>query len=223
MLKQLTQAANYSNQANLISTEDIRDSYLNLAGVDVFYQYSSKTRVGVNYQYSQRSFENEGGDSHTHGLAATLRHYLTSRLYFDVRAGADFITSFDGGDLTRPAFSASLTEEIDKLTTGRLEYRQSYSTSSYQSELFQEWRVSGFLTRRLSERVGVSASIFYGEGEYSSLNRTDELAGGNIGLTYDIRRDWTGNLQYSYSQVESTGDSQSYEKNVVSAGLAASF
>ena len=223
VLKQLTLGARYSNQANLITTSDIRDSYLNLAGADAVYHFDSKMQAGVSYDFSQRSFENGGGDSHTHGLSATVRHYLTEKLYFDGKAGADFITGFDGSDLVRPHFEASLTEEISKVTTGQISFRKEYNTSSFASDLFNEWRVSAFLTRYFTERFKASASVFYGEGEYPGLARTDKLSGAAIGLSYDLKKNLSGNIQYSYSNVNSTQSDQEYTKNSVSVGLSSEF
>jgi len=220
--QQLAVLVKFSNQLNKISSAGLSDSYTNMIGADVFYFINPETRIGIDFEFRKRTFD-IGGNSTTDSLSATVRRYITQRLYFDGKIGADFIDSFDGSRLTRPSFEASLTEEVDQVTTAKLSFTKSYNTTSFATDLFNEWRVSGFLTREITKRLAVSGSFFYGEGEYISSRRKDKLSGASLSLDYDLLHNLKGSVVYSYSEVSSTDNLQSYAKNVVSLGLGAEF
>jgi len=220
--KQLSVTARYANEIDEISREDLSDSSLNKAGLEATYFPSSATILMFSYDFSERDFD-PGDNATTHTIAGGLRHYLTSQLYFDGRAGLDLINSYDQQDYTKPLIQASLTNDIDENTRAGISFAREYYTNAYSEDLFDYWHASASLRKQLFKRLGCSLSAFYGEGEYIAAGLTDKLRGASIGFTYDLRKNLKGTLNYSYSNVDSTINTREYTRNSVLVGIKAEF
>ncbi|MFZ2602919.1 MAG: outer membrane beta-barrel protein, partial [Candidatus Omnitrophota bacterium] len=220
--KQFSIGARYANEIDEISREDLSDSSLNRVGLDAAYFPASSTQLLFSYDFSRRDFT-PGSDAATHTITSGLRYYLTKQLYFDGKAGIDFMASYNDKEYTRPLFFASLTNDLDENTTANLSFAKQYYTNAYSQDLFDYWQVSGALTRRLLERLSCSLSGFYGNGEYITTVITDKLLGSTIGFTYDIKDNWKASLSYSFSKVKSTVRSREYKKNMASSAITATF
>lgn len=220
--KQFGVSARYSNKADTYSKEDLADSYLNSCGFEAGYAMNSNTSFFASYDFLRRSFH-PGTHASTHSLVAGIRRYITSQLYFDGKAGEDFIRSYNDKNYAKPLFSVSLTDDIDQNTNANVSFMKQYSANSYSPDLFDYWQVSGGLSKKLLERMGSSLSGFYGRGKYISTVVSDKLSGLSASLTYDISVNLKGNLSYSFSQTRSTVESREYKKNTISFGLTAQF
>ncbi|MCK4947478.1 MAG: outer membrane beta-barrel protein [Candidatus Aureabacteria bacterium] len=220
--KQFSVTAKYANEIDYISREDMKDSYLNRAGIEADYSLSSTTILFVSYDFMNRKFVHDD-DSSTNSIASGIRHYLTKQIYFDGRIGVDFIRSYNDENYTRPLISASITDELDENTRLSISFKKEDYTSSYEEDLFNHWRASVLFTRQLAERLSCSLSGFYGEGKYVLLDIKDKLLGASIACSYDFRENLKGNLKYTYSDVNSTIESRKYTKNTVTLGLSIDF
>jgi hypothetical protein len=219
LTKQLNFTVKYANVMYLVSSEGRPDSYLNRIGFEAGYALSSATSFLFSYDFENRKFD-PGKDASTHTIAPGLRRYITKKLYFDGKAGIDFIDSFDDKAHIKPLIFASITDEIDENTRASLSFTKRYSTTSYVEGLFNSWRISGAFTRQLLERLKGSLSCFYGEGEFASLDFTQNLQGASVAFTYDIRENLKGNTYFNEdSNIEDSG----YTNNTVFLGLTANF
>lgn len=218
----LTVSIRYGNDLDIFLREDLSDSYLNRAGVKADYSLSSATIFSFLYDYSNREFD-PGNNATKNALSAGIRQYITKQLYLDTRAGIDFINSYNNADYTKPMIFASLTDEIDENTTAFLSFTKEYSTNPYTEDIFNNWQVSTYLTRELLKNLGCSISAFYGKGKYTSLNIREELMGGEVSLTYNLKKNLRLDLTYSYSKTNSTDDTREYAKNKISSRLTVGF
>ncbi len=126
------------------------------------------------------------------------------------------------------AIEASVIGQIDDKTTSNISYLKGDEISSDREDLFRNWRVTGSLTRELSEDLSGSISGFYGQGKFISIDVTDSLLGGSINLYYEFWRDKkgmniSGDIDYSYSNLDSTDENRSYSRNGVTLGLKMGF
>lgn len=215
-------ALRYANEYNDYSIETIPSSFMNTAGVEGSYIVSSDLSFAGAYDFLIRDFD-PGSSAKTNTLSGSLRKYLTKQLYFDGRAGVDFIDSYSGANLTRPMFAVSLTDDINDRTRATLSFNRSDSTVSYSQDLFNQWRVSTGLSHRLSQKLRGNISAFYGRGEYTVSGVINKLIGSSAGLTYDINDNWKATANYSYRHETSTATLGGYLKNRVTLGLTAEF
>jgi hypothetical protein len=222
LTRQLSVITRYAHETNQYSRKDLKHSALDSIGLETDYAFSSMTIALLSYDFAKRQFE-RGAHAYTQTVTGGLRQYLTSRLYLDAKAGMNFIRSYNDTRFSRPLFSASLTNDIDENTSANIALKKEYYTRSYESDIFNYWESSGMLTRRLLERLGVSLSGFYGQGEYISFKIKDKVKGAAISLPYDVVKDAKLTLGYSYSHTTSNVTSREYKKNTVSLGLTMDF
>ncbi len=202
------------------SKEDgTKDSDLNNVGMTLNYMYSQATNFSVSYNYVISEYE-EGDDITVQKAKAGLKQYLTRRLFFDGSIGRDFVSS--GED--NISINAGLTGEIDEKTTGRLLFSQGTEISPDKEDTFRSWRVTSIFTSSLLEDLSSSISAFYGEGEFVSEDITNKLLGASFNLAYNFWRgkrgsSFSGNLGYSYSDVDSTEENSGYTRSSVTSSL----
>lgn len=211
-------AARYGNDFDKLLRSDLKDSFLNRAGVGADYALSSRLSLTSSYEFSNRRFQ-PGRDATTHGLMGGFRYELTPQLTLESRAGADFIRSYNAREYTRPAVFASLADELDRADRASLSFTKETSANPYAEDIFNFWQVTGTYVRSVSRRLDSAFAAFYGEGEYPEAPLTDKLWGGSVSLTYAILEHWKGSVSYAYSSVDSTQLSRDYDRNAVFLGL----
>lgn len=212
----------YANQVSFFSRKDLLDSWLNDAGLEAFYSFSSSTMVLVRYEFFMRTFEN-GLDASTHGMSAGVRQYFTKKLYFDGFAGVDRIRSFDNQYFTKPSLTGTLTHELSRTTQFKVSATKRYDTTTYTQSLFDQGRVSMSLSHDFTPKISGAANAFYGEGKYLSEGRTDKTRGVGVSASYEIKHDIRANVNYSYSSTDSNIDSGDYKKHTVTVGITVLF
>jgi opacity protein-like surface antigen len=220
--KQLSLIWRYANEIYDPSRKDLSNSYMNKLGVEADFAFNSQTIGYATYDFSYRTFD-PGTSATFNILGAGLRQYFTNQLYADLRAGIDFIDSFNDRTYTKPSYQFSLTDEFDKESQLTLAILKEYSANAYSEDLFNYWQVSAALARQLLQRLRVNLNVFYGRGEYINFDINDRLRGAAMGLDYDLLHNLKLNLSYSYSKTVSNFSSRDYTRNYVSAGLRMEF
>lgn len=223
LTKELTLIGRYAYNIDDPSRSDLLNSYLHRLGCAANYSLSAQTIITGMYDFYYRQFGQSGPDATVHTLAPGIRQFFTNQLYFDARAGANFITSYNNRRYTKPHYFLSLTDEIDETTSSSISFTQEYSTTPSTEDVFDYWQVALNLVKQLNRRLGASASGFIGQGEYPTLAITDKLKGVSAGLTYDITEDITASLNYTYSRTDSSLDSREYAKNLIVSRIAITF
>lgn len=214
--------ARYRNDVDIFSEDTLSDSLLNGFGLGTDYLLNPDTTLFFTYDYSNRRFEDEE-DAEIHILAAGIRRQITTKLYLDTGAGLDFIDAFDDIDLIRPVVQASIAYEINEYTRARLAFTKKYDSSPFSKDIFNFWRTSALFTRKISERLATSVSLFYGSGEYISSDFEQRLLGFTPSFVYDINKNLKGNFTYTYSFSDSDIETAEYTKNTIFLGLTAEF
>ena len=222
LTKEFTLIGRYLNDYDTYSRSGMSDSVQNRLGFEGDYSISSHTTVFGSYDYYRRDFY-PGADATTNSLSAGARQYFTSQIFLDANAGLDFITSFNQKDYTKPHLTASLTDDLDDTTRLSLSYDKRFYTNSSTQDLFNYWQTSVTFTKRVFQRLGFDASGFYGKGTYPTLGIQDTLKGASAGLSYDIKQNIKGTLNYSYSKTTSSDSSRDYVRNAVSTGITIEF
>jgi hypothetical protein len=212
----------YSNEFYDPNSQDSSASYLHKLGAEADFAFNSQTIGYASYDFSQRSFD-PGTEATFNFVGLGLRQYFTNQLFADLRAGVDFISSFNNQNHTEPSYQLSVTDEFDQSSRLTLSFVNEYSANAYTEDLFNYWQVSAALSKQLLERLRCGLSAFFGKGEYPDLDIEDELKGVSLSFDYDLRHNLKLNLNYSYSKTSSNFSDRDYARNYVSAGLKAEF
>ncbi len=220
--KQFSLIGKYSNELNYVSRDDIKDSYLNSAGIEADYAFTTKTIGLLMYDFTRRNFVG-GDDATTNGITGGIRQYFSNQFYAEARGGIDFIRNFDDSNSIRPNFFATLVDEIDEKTNIGATLLGEYRTTSYTQSIFRFWQIAAYINRELTKKLRGNVNAFYGRGDYTEIDETDHLSGFNTSLTYDIRDNIKGNLGYTISNTLSNDDSREYLKNVVLLKVTVEF
>ena len=222
LTKQLAFAANYENDVDIFSREDLANSYLNNVGGGFNYSVTSKTILSALYGFAARSFD-PGKSAFTNTGTFGARQYLTEQLYLDGKVGVDYINSFDERTYVKPLFFVSITDEMDKNMTSSLAFKKQFNANAYEQDVFDYWEFSGRFNRQILKRLGLNLTGFFGNGKYDNQNITDNLYGGYAGLAYEINEYLKATLGYSYAQTDSNTASRDYKKNTITAGITGEF
>ncbi|MBU4478897.1 MAG: outer membrane beta-barrel protein, partial [Candidatus Omnitrophica bacterium] len=212
----------YGNENYSAQREDIRDSLLHRVGFDVHYIQSSATDYLLGYDFVTRHFD-AGGTASVHTLATGFRHFLTSQLYVDTRAGVSLVEAFVGSNTSEPSVFAALTNDFNANDSASVSYRKTSMPSSFTADIFDSWRLSASLRRQLLERLRMAMEVFWGEGNFAALSIIDEQTGVNVQLSYDVSKDAAAFMAFTYSEVDSNIDTRSYVRNLIDAGVRISF
>ncbi|MBI3617061.1 MAG: outer membrane beta-barrel protein [Candidatus Omnitrophica bacterium] len=220
--KHVSIQGHYGNENYSTSREDIRDSLLNRAGFDVNYIESSATAFLLGYDFTTRHID-ESGTAAVHTLATGFRHSLTTQLYIDTRAGVSFVEAFDGSSASKPSAAVALTDDFNETDSASLSYSKTSTPSSFTADIFDSWRVALSLGRQLLERLKMTASVFFGEGDFAAQGITDRQTGASTRLSYEVTRNAQTFLAYTYSEVNSNIDTRGYDRNWVEVGVRVVF
>lgn len=220
--KHVSIQGHYGNESYSTSREDIRDSLLNRAGFDVNYIKSSATAFSLGYDFTTRHID-ESGTATVHTLAAGFKHFLTTQLYIDTRAGVSLVEAFDGSNAAEPSVIAALTNDFNETDSASLSWRKTSTPSSFTADIFDSWRVALSLGRQLLERLKMTASVFFGEGDFAALGITDRQTGASARLSYEVTKNAQTFLAYTYSEVDSNIDTRGYDRNLVEVGVRVVF
>jgi hypothetical protein len=210
---------NYNYSENWSSAEGTNDSESNGLGLSASYKYSQVTRYNMSYSYKVSEYE-EGNNLSRKSFNVGLLRFITKRFSFNGRVGQNILSNGDDSIFV----NTSISGEIDKRTTASLSYFQGTEISGNTSTTFDNRKIAGSVQRVLRDDLKVNASTFYGVGEYSPTNITDDFFGASINLSYVF---WegkrgsrmSGNLGYSYSNLKSSDEDRNYERNSARFGL----
>jgi len=216
--KHVSLEGHYGNEYYTASRDSIKDSLLHQVGFDINYILSSATAYLMGYNFTTRHVD-DSGSADVHTLSTGINHFLTKQLNMDVRAGVSFIEDFGGGNTSEPSINVSLTNDFNETDSASLTYRLTSKPSAFRADVFDAWRISASLTRRLLERLKMTVSVFFGEGEYSASSIEDQKTGVSTRLSYDVKEEATAFIAYTFSEVDSNIDSRDYRRNLVELGM----
>jgi hypothetical protein len=219
-------STNYNYRENWSDEEGTSDAEHHSIRLNANYKYSEPTRFSLSYNYRRSLYEGRDDDISRQSITAGIRQYITKRIYFDGNIGTDLAISDNGDDSITG--NATLTGEIDLKTTAALSYSQRTSISVNTDDTFENWQVTGRLSKEFLEDLNSSLSAFYGKGDYSSTDVTDTLLGAGVKLSYNFWRskrgsNIRGNMGYSYSNLDSTDISREYTRSSVNSNLILAF
>lgn len=218
----------YGNEFNLLSRADLRDSMINKGGFNIDYARSSATVYSLIYELLHHAFEEttttSSASATVNSLAGGIKHYLKKRLFVEGKGGLDLISDFASDFIVKPLFSVSLNLDLDEKTQIQFfKYETRSTTSSYQSSVFTNHQISIGGFRRISERLSVYGTGFYGHGTFNTTDVKDNFFGANANLSYDLTEDLKATLSYNFNLVDSTDSGREYARNMTMIKLAYVF
>lgn len=222
LAKQLFIVGRYSNYLAYYDRADLSDSALNSIGIELQYAFDSANIFFGAYDYSVRKFSGDGSPSFNMPSIG-FRRYFTKTLYAQVLGGAQLIKQFDGDHEIKPYYRISLTGDLDENTIATIYYVNETNTISYSKDTFTRWQISADVSRKITKKLAGFAAAFYGEGEYQTVDTTNNYSGARAGFTYDLGQDIHVSVKDTYSKNNSNNHNNEYTKNVIEIGIRARF
>ena len=215
--------SNYVYGQNWSNEEGTNDSRRNTLGLSVNYIHSEATKFSLSYNYQVSDYE-VGDDISRQSINFGIGQYISKRLYLDGSIGKVIMSS--GNDSI--SIGATLISEMNETTSASLSYSQGTEISANTDDTFKNWQITGRVTKLLLEDLNGSLSAFYGKGDYSSTDVTDTLLGASFNLSYNFWQskrgsNLTGNLGYSYSDLDSTDEARKYTRNSINSSITLAF
>jgi len=212
----------YIYKLSIRPEETLSDSTFNGIGINVHYLHSRATTLYISFTASDTKYK-DGGDIGTQSIAAGFKKYITRQLVLDARAGLVSVAPETGKKDVTQSIEASLTDEIDQNTTAIISFEQQDEASSDREDVFRNWQLTGSLQKELSDKIIGSFVIFYGKGKNIRAGDTTRFLGANTSITYELTEHLSGQMQYRYSNLDSTIENSGYAKNIMSLGLVYVF
>ena len=210
------------NEIKEVEREDLQDSIQNNLGLQWNILASPKTSGFIKYDFTHRLIDSSD-NAVLQTIAPGFKRYLTRQVYFTSYAGANVIHTFSEDDIVRPVFYAAISDELDKVSTFTLAYQKKHITTGFDSDIFDQWRVTLDYEREFFERLKGNVSLFYGEGDFIIRDISEKLHGFDIGIAYSLTRNWQANLTYRYVLKDSREVTRDYEKNLAFFGFTFRF
>lgn len=209
----------YTNSRYWSSEENSVKSYYHILNIKLDYIHDIDSILFFTYNGSRANYEN--GDSiSNHIIAIGIRQYLTKRLFFDGKIGANYLSTFG---FTRNFINGTLIDNIDQRTTVRLSFTRQDQLVSNRRDIFSNWRIRGTVIRPLLEKMSSSFSLFYGQGKFKIADTINRLFGINSRISYEFNKYLIGYIVYNYSNFSSNIETRGYTRNTVVWGISMSF
>ena len=189
--------------------------------------------LSVSYGYTKSESTNDAGstlalDTTSHslnlGTSGQLTPKVSGSVSFGMRSTDDNGSGFASQNSNDTGFvaSTSLNWTADELTSVGLSLSQSLGVAA-DNQSIDTTRIGLSWNRRLSEQLSANAGVSQSWNNYRATNRDDKYLGLSAGLTYQIRRNWSAGLSYTYSDNNSNIRTSDFQRHVLSASFAASF
>lgn len=212
----------YANDLYDSSSKNVIDSLQNLGGTQFSYQYKENTKLNAGYEYSRRDFT-PGSSVAVNHTSVGFVHELNPQVTLELNTGADFIKDSAAQNRIEPHAFIKLTDQLNTLTKAHVSIIKRHTSNLNDSDLFDEWETEMNLAHILSKQLSVVLSNFYGSGQRLAANTTEHFLGASLTTTYEIKKDITLDLNYTYSHVTSDDPAREYLKNVVMLKLSSKF
>jgi hypothetical protein len=212
----------YSNEIKEVDHPDLLDSVENNINIEINQVWSPKTEVFLTYDFLH-SYIDLPDNAFLHILAPGLKRYLSPKVFLKTYAGLNFVQTYDGENLVRPAYFAELTYTLDETSTVILSYKKAHVTTGYIDDVFDQWRTSLEFKKELSERLSGYIKTFTGAGEFVRRDINDEFSAIGTGVSYLVSRNVRANLSFEYSNKNSNVVEREYTKSTIFAGFTVGF
>lgn len=212
----------YANELYDSSSKNVIDSLQNLGGTQFSYQYKENTTLTGGYEYSRRDFT-PGSSVAVNHTSVGFVHELNPQVTIELNTGADFIKDSAAQNRIEPHALLKLTDQLNTLTKADLSILKRHTSNLNDSDLFDEWETEVRLTHLFTKKLSAVLTNFYGSGQRLAANTTEHLLGTGVTTTYQLKKDVTLDLNYTYSHVTSDDPAREYLKNAVMLKLSSKF
>lgn len=224
LTRQLFFDLTYNNMILRNDSDALADSVQHNPGMDIGYSINSSNIIRIGYMKFIMIYDNGEKQKEDRGYAEYELHF-TEQLRTILHGGCDYINS--GEDISLNArWQASVIDDIDKRNQLNITYLKERTISDVAEDTFNNWTVTGTLSREISLRTGFGLSLFYGSAAYEMSGAVNKLAGASIRLDFILTDFVNLNAGYTYTWNKSTapGDFENkYDRNTIFAGLSAKY
>ncbi len=175
----------------------------------------------LDYGYNQADFEGETTDYQVHNASIGVDYDVAKQTSLSLSAGFFLQDPEDGDDDSGLTGEAGITQSFEKGSisiTGSGGWDGSYFGAESLG-FGTYYQIGGRFNYVLLRSLYVNASATYRENEYKDLEptRRDDIKRASLGFAYNpVSLKWLGvNLSYTYTDVNSSDEEDSYENNQV--------
>ncbi len=213
-------------------TAAVTDRQEHTFGEQLRYQLSRPVVLVGEYRFELIDYVTAPRDSETNFILAGLDTQLSRRLKAGMRAGSTFRHLDSSGNTTDPHFEGSLDYAAGRDSTLRLTTSYSVEETGLQTAVSRTTFRTGLqLIYGLTSRIRSTLSVDYHHDEDDQQNPTGSLSPAfsedafavSLGLSYQINRSLTANLNIDRSDVISDQPATEYSRNRCSVGLGFTF
>ena len=174
-------------------------------------------------------------DSTSNYVLGGIDASLSPRLKLSLRGGAQFAnySNSNNQNVTSPYFESSVGYDYKKYSNISFILRYGIEQTDVTGTLYREgFRIGLNIRHQLTPRISLSGSFYYTNAHYignsaqpflNPGNFTDNIYDTAVGARYAINRNWSIDLGYLYSFVDSPLLGRSYNRNRVFAGVRFQF
>lgn len=174
-------------------------------------------------------------DSTSNYVIGGLDASLSPRLKLSLRGGAQFADyrNSNQGNVTSPYFEGSMSYDYKKYSNVSFILRYGIEQTDVSGTLYREgFRMGVNIRHQLTPRISLSGSFYYTNAHYIGDTATPFLNPGNftdniydtaVGARYAINRNFSVDVGYLYTFVDSPLLGRSYNRNRVFAGVRFQF
>jgi len=211
------------------NTAAVTDRQEHTFGEQLRYQWSPTVLVVAEYRFETIDYVTAPRDSDTNFILGGLDAQLSRRLKVGFRSGATFRHMELSGDTTDPHFEGSLDYMAGRDATLRLTTSYSVEETGLQTAASRTTFRTGLqLIYGFTARIRSTLSFDYHHDENAQPNLIDGPSGDfsedslavSAGLSYQINRRWTTNLNFDHSDVISDIPALAYSRNRGSIGFS---
>jgi Putative beta-barrel porin 2 len=198
----------------------------NTFGEQFQFSLTRRTNLVGEYRFETIDYDSAPINSTTHFILAGVNHNLTEHLVVHLRAGEQFRSLENDGNMTNPYFEGSLGYVSSNHS---LNWTSSYGLESPTAtgvSTTKTWRTGLTLTYGLTSRISSTTGVYYhhdentgGTGSTGSQDSFDLTAS----LRYTINKHFALHLDYNHTTLGSLGSMPGYSRNRYSAGLTYTF
>jgi len=222
LFRQFDFGGHYSNTVTENRADYLMDSISHEAGGELSYSWTSANIPSCFYNYIYTNYSDATHNS-GHSAGLSYEHYFTRQLYGIISGGFNNAITATGTSYS-PLITVSLIDDIDENNEINLTFTRGLTISPHTDEIFDNWNISATLTRQVWERLTFDFTSFYGQGQYRPSNNINKLFGLTTSLSYEIKEDIHGSIEYSFTrnktEMAGAGDII-YYRNIVTLSISA--
>lgn len=210
-----------------LSLNEGRDRTDNAIGAYLYYKYSTKTSLFLQYEFVDLAYKsNDAQDNEQHYIYAGMDWRPTGKTTIKGKIGAAVRDSdLEAGDNTEPAMELTAEYKMTGKTTAQLFASQKIDESTVSTAYYSMDRALNFaMTTHFTEKIGARAQVGYMQSAFEGgVDRDDDIYTASLIGSFAVKKWLKAEAGYQYTERDSSLDLYDYSSNQIFARLTSGF